>query len=86
MHEDAPKMSVTHSLAASTSQPKSDIVTEVANEYAMSSTDEKQPESINLDLKIAYVDPTSGKCYRTLHFLIQTFMTNYLPTYVYFCE
>lgn len=64
MHDDddAPKMSVTHSLAASTSQPKSDIVIEVPNEYVMSSTEEKQPENINLDLKIAYVDPASGKC------------------------
>lgn len=61
MHEDAPKMSVAHSQAASTSEPKSDIVTDVPIEYDMSSTEEKQPESINLDLKIAYVDPASGK-------------------------
>ncbi|KOB72448.1 Transcription factor betaFTZ-F1 [Operophtera brumata] len=62
MHEDAPKMSVAHSLVASTSEPKSDIATEVPIDYDMSSTEEEQPESINLDLKIAYVDPASEYC------------------------
>lgn len=61
MHEDAPKMSVEQSLAASSGEPQSDIVLEVPNEFDMSSTEEMQTECINLDLTIAYVEPTSGK-------------------------
>lgn len=53
-------MSVTQSLAASTSQAKSDIVTSVPLDYDMSSADPKPPETIEIDLKIAYVDPPNG--------------------------
>lgn len=61
MHEDAPKMSVAQSLAASTSQAKSEIVTEIPVEYAMSSNEPKPADNIDLDVKIVYVDPSSGK-------------------------
>lgn len=61
MHEDAPKMSVTQSLAASTSQAKSEIVTEVPVDYDMTSTDPKPSETIDLGLNIVYVVPSSGK-------------------------
>ncbi|CAD0194180.1 unnamed protein product [Chrysodeixis includens] len=60
MHEDAPKMSVAQSLAASTSQAKSEIVTEVPVEYDINSTEPKSTQSIEMDLKLAYVNPTSG--------------------------
>lgn len=61
MHEDAPKMSIAQSLAASTSQPKGDIVTEIPLEFAMSSMETKSIETTNVELKITYVDPTTGK-------------------------
>lgn len=60
MHEDSPKMSVAQGLAASTSQAKSDIVIEAPIEYKMSSAEAKPAETIEMDLKIAYVDPSSG--------------------------
>ncbi|KAI8430802.1 hypothetical protein MSG28_000957 [Choristoneura fumiferana] len=61
MHEDAPKMSVTQSLAASTSQPKSEFGTEVAVDYdIMSSTDAKPPEHLDIDIQVAYVDPSTA--------------------------
>ncbi|CAH2985355.1 unnamed protein product [Chilo suppressalis] len=59
MHEDAPKMSVAQNLAASTSQSKNDVVI-VPLEYEMGSIEPKQPDTIELDLKIAYVDPSNG--------------------------
>lgn len=62
MHEDAPKMSVAQSLVASTSQAKSEIVTDVPVEYDINSTEPKPTQSIEMELKIAYVDPNSGKC------------------------
>lgn len=60
MHEDAPKMSIAQGLAASTSQAKSEIVSDVVMEYDLSSTEQKPPETIGMDLKIAFVDPASG--------------------------
>lgn len=60
MHEDSPKMSVAQSLAASTSQAKSDIVLDGAVEYEMSAVDPKPTESIAMDIKISYVEPTNG--------------------------
>lgn len=68
MHEDSPKMSVTQSLAASTSQAKSEIVSDVPVEYDLSSTDPKTTETLHMELKIAYVDPTNGK-YSKLYYL-----------------
>lgn len=62
MHEDAPKMSVAQSLAASTSQAKSEIVTDVPVDYDINSTEPKSTQNIEMDLKLAYVNPTSGKC------------------------
>lgn len=62
MHEDAPKMSVAQSLAASTSQAKSEIVTEVPVDYEINSVDLKPTQTIEMDIKLAYVNPTSGKC------------------------
>ncbi|CAH2221951.1 jg118 [Pararge aegeria aegeria] len=58
MHEDSPKMSVAQGLAASSSQPKSEIVFERAVEYEIS-TEPKSTESIELEIKIPYVDPTN---------------------------
>lgn len=60
MHEDSPKMSVAQSLAASTSQPKTQIVADVPLDYEMTSADPKPPETIEIDIKIAYVDPSNG--------------------------
>ncbi|KAH9627960.1 hypothetical protein HF086_017935 [Spodoptera exigua] len=63
MHEDAPKMSVTQSLAASTSQAKSEIVTDVPPvDYEMNTVELKPSQTIEMDLKLAYVNPSSGKC------------------------
>lgn len=61
MHEDAPKMSVTQSLAASTSQAKSELMTDVPVELEMNSAEAKSIETIDMDIKISYVDPSSGK-------------------------
>lgn len=60
MHEDAPKMSVAHSIVASTSQAKSEIDLEVPMEY-VNSTESKPSQSIEMELKISYVDTNSGK-------------------------
>lgn len=60
MHDDAPKMSVAQGLVASTSQPKSVIVTDVPPvEYDMNTAEQKPNDNIDLDLKIAYVDPAA---------------------------
>lgn len=61
MHEDSPKMSVAQGLAvaASTSQPRSEIVFEGAVEYEMV-TEAKPAENIQLEIKIPYVEPTAG--------------------------
>ncbi|KAJ8737690.1 hypothetical protein PYW08_000285 [Mythimna loreyi] len=61
MHEDAPKMSVAQSLAASTSQAKSEIVAEVPVDYEINSVDLKPTQTIEMDIKLAYVNPTSEK-------------------------
>lgn len=60
MHEDAPKMSVTQSLVASTSQAKADIIATVPLEYEITTADTKSSEATEIDLKIAYVDPSNG--------------------------
>ncbi|CAG4942005.1 unnamed protein product [Colias eurytheme] len=60
LHEDYPKMSVAQGLVASTSQVKSDIILETPSEYEMSITESKPTQSnIEMEMKIAYVDPTS---------------------------
>lgn len=61
MHEDAPKMSVAQSLAASTSQEKSEIVTEVPVDYEINCVELKPTQTIEMELKLAYANPTSGK-------------------------
>lgn len=66
MHEDAPKMSVAQSLAASTSQAKSEIVPDVPVEYEITSVEPKPTQTIEMDIKLAYVNPTSGK-YMLVH-------------------
>lgn len=59
MHEDSPKMSVAQGLVASSSQAKNDIAMEVP-EYEITCVDTKSTENIETELKISYVNPTSG--------------------------
>lgn len=61
MHEDAPKMSVAQSLTGSTSHAKTEMVTDDPLEYDMNTAEAKPAETIDMDMKIAYVDPSSGK-------------------------
>lgn len=79
MHEDAPKMSVAPSLAASTSQPKSDIVTEV-QEFVMSTSEAKSTEPIELELKINYLDEAAGK------YLLAYIKSYLLNTYIHLAD
>ncbi|CAB3225391.1 unnamed protein product [Arctia plantaginis] len=76
MHEDAPKMSVAHSIVASTSQAKSEIDLEVPMEY-VNSTESKPSQSIEMELKIAYVDtnsvPTDDASNMTVLFSVSVF-------------
>ncbi|CAH1647669.1 unnamed protein product [Spodoptera littoralis] len=61
MHEDAPKMSVAQSLPASTSQAKSEIVTDVPPvDYELNTVELKPSQTIEMELKLAYVNPSSG--------------------------
>lgn len=86
MHEDAPKMSVAQSLAASTSQPKSDVVTDVP-EFVMSSSEPKSSESIDLDLKIDYLDHAAGKYLPNRNgFPLIIFYATCLNVITYFCS
>lgn len=59
MHEHSPRMSVAQGLVASTSQAKSEIIIEVPR-YEMIAEEPKETENLDMDLKIAYVNPTSG--------------------------
>lgn len=59
MHEHSPRMSVAQGLVASTSQAKSEIIIEVPR-YEMIAEEPKETENMDMDLKIAYVNPTSG--------------------------
>lgn len=61
MHEEAPKMSVTNTLVASTSELKNDISSDVADGFVMASTVPKNDVADELDLQVAFVDPSSGK-------------------------
>lgn len=64
MHEDAPKMSVAQSLTgstSSTSHAKTEMVTDDPLEYDMGTAEAKPAETIDMDIKIAYVDPSSSK-------------------------
>lgn len=61
MHEDAPKMSVAQSLTGSTSHAKAEMVTDDPLEYDMGTAEAKPAETIDMDIKIAYVDPSNGK-------------------------
>ncbi|XP_048488785.1 nuclear hormone receptor FTZ-F1 isoform X4 [Plutella xylostella] len=60
MHEEAPLMSVAHTLVASTSEPKSEMREEITTEFAMSTTGPKMTKSVEMDLQVAYVDPSTG--------------------------
>lgn len=59
MHEHSPRMSVAQGLVASTSQSKSEIIIEVPR-YEMIAEEPKETENLDMDLKIAYVNPNSG--------------------------
>lgn len=61
MHEDAPKMSVSQSLTGSTSHAKAEMGTDDPLEYDMGTAEAKPAETIDMDIKIAYEDPSSGK-------------------------
>ncbi|CAH2035148.1 unnamed protein product, partial [Iphiclides podalirius] len=52
-------MSVAQGLVASSSQAKGEIVIEVPK-YEMNCAQPKETESIEMELKIAYVNPSSG--------------------------
>lgn len=58
MHEVEPKMDVTQTIVASTSQTKSEMA---SDEFVLSSTMPKEAEAVDLDLQVDFVDPSTGK-------------------------
>lgn len=63
-------MSVAHTLVASTSEPKSEMREEITTEFAMSTTGPKMTESVEMDLQVAYVDPSTGSTGMCKHSMI----------------
>lgn len=61
MHEEAPVMSEAQSLTASAtaSQLKNEMP-ETATEFVMSSTEPKAAAQVEMELQVAFVDPSTG--------------------------